>query len=219
MYLEIDGKNYIIHLNSNNQHIRIQRIVDDVVHLIVPIEMPQEYLLTYVKTELKKDISRFKRNKGTNVANSLTIFDKNYNIRITDTKYPFIKNEILHLNQNILSSKKEIKLAKEQILLNQINSTYSTIEEDINLMLPNINLKKFKTKFYSICHKSNHIIYCKTLLEKPLDFINYIVILSIGSYLNYSIEEIKLFGKRYVLDLKHCERICNYERKGIKNRN
>ncbi|MCA5006815.1 YgjP-like metallopeptidase domain-containing protein [Sphingobacterium bovistauri] len=211
MYLEIDGKSYVIHLKSNIKHIMIRNVSEIEIHLNVPVDFPHESLITYIKTELINDITQFNEIEKVNLEESIHLFDKNYKIRHIYTGNPYLKDDILYTNVKELKSTIKRESLKSTLLQNKINSIISRLEDDLNVIIPAINLKKFKTKYYTICPKSNLITFNRTLVDKSHEFITYVVILSVGDFLKYSKEEIDNLTKVHITNWRHCERIWKYE--------
>lgn len=215
MYLEINGTNYVIHLKSNHKHISIRKINDADVHLNVPVDFPQDYLISYIKTELQNDISRYTISSNNDSVEIIQLFDKNFKINNQEGNLPYIKGETIFVNLNNVKSIAKRDFLKKTLLLNKINSLISSLEDELNVLFPTINLKKFKTKYFSICPKTNTITYNKTLVDKSQDFITYVVVQSFGNYFDFSTDRINTLAKKYVHDYKHCERILKYEQERI----
>ncbi|MGN0002894.1 MAG: YgjP-like metallopeptidase domain-containing protein [Sphingobacterium composti] len=210
MYLEFGDKTYFIHLKTDIDSIRIKKIDPDVIHLNVPALLPQDNLILYIQKELPKVISDAKKIKRTSIT-ELEIFDKKYPIRIINLSTSYIANDILYTNTDTLKSKIKIEELKLKILRNTIDQLLSNLEEELNVILPVIKLKKLKTKYYSICPTNEYITYSKTLIDKSKDFISYVVIMAVGRYLLCTEEQSSDLINRHVLNPKHCEKVYNYE--------
>jgi predicted metal-dependent hydrolase len=210
MYLEIEGKNYVIHLKTDIDTIYMRKVENDIVHLNVPALFPQENLIHYIQKELPKVI-RKKSKKLVFEVHELNIFGRNYPIKLEVDETSYLKNNILYTHPKFLSTKSSIEKLKDSLLLNFLNDSMSMLEEELNIILPEIKLKNLKTKYSSICHNKQHITYAKALKEKSKDFITYVVILTVGKFLKYSEDQIYFLLNKYVSDWRHCERIYKYE--------
>ncbi|WP_160069160.1 YgjP-like metallopeptidase domain-containing protein [Sphingobacterium bovisgrunnientis] len=210
MYLEIGEKTYFIHIKTDIDSIILKKIEHEIVHLDVPARIPQENLIVYIKQELPKLISAHKKSLNTSLT-QISLFDKIYPIKIEPILSAHIKNEILYGNKKHFSTATNLEKLKFTLLLNFINSKLSYLEEDLNLILPETNLKKLKTKYYSICHTNGYITYSKTLIDKSKDFITYVVIRAVGIFLRCSEEQIDDLINKYVSNPKHFERVFKYE--------
>ena len=210
MYLEIDKKSYFIHLKANIDGIQLKKIEGDLVHLDVPVLMPQENLISYIKNEFTNHTVNHKKSYIFDYE-PIKVFDKLYPIRIKDIETPYLMQEVVYANTRHVISKVKLELLKQQLLLNHINNILSMLEEELNVILPVINLKKLKTKFYAICPTIQIITYSKILIEKSLDFVNYVIIITVGNFLKFSDDQIYYLLKKHVSNWKHCERIFHYE--------
>lgn len=210
MYLEIDDKNYIIHLKADIHNVILHCVDDQYIHLQVPALLPQENLIAYIRQELPRVIKYAKKLTPHKIV-ELHLFDKIYPVKISETESLHIKNEVIYANPKDLGTKAKIEKLKLNLLLNFINDTLSVLEQDLNVILPEIYFKKLQTKYYSICHNTQRITYSKTLIDKSKDFITYVVILTVGFFLESSKEQIDFLINKYVSNSKHCERIYNYE--------
>jgi len=210
MYLEIDEKTYFIHLKTDIDSIILKYIEQEIIHLTVPARLPKENLIAYIKKELPKLISAHKLSATIDIT-ELSLFDKLYPVKLDGSSLAYIKNDIVYTNIKSLATKANIDKLKYSLLLNFINSSLSHLEEDLNLILPVVNLKKLKTKYYSVCHTNEYITYSKTLIEKSKDFITYVVILAVGDFLRCSENQVNDLINKYVSNPKHCERVYKYE--------
>lgn len=210
MYLEIDEKTYFIHLKADIESIILKNIEQQVIHLYVPARLPHENLVIYIKKELPKVLKAYKKSEISAIT-ELYVFDRTYPVKVDETSSAYLKNNIIYANASSFATKRNIDFLKYSLLLNFINSKLSYIEEDLKLILPVINLKKLKTKYFTICHTKEYINYSKTLIDKSQDFITYIVILAVGNYIRCSEEQVNDLMNKYVSNPKHCEKVYKYE--------
>lgn len=208
MYIEVDGKEYFIHLNSNSKLIRIKKVEDDTVHLEVPVSWSEKSLLSYIRTFLNKEIPQpiVKHTEQT-----LQLFDKTYPVKFIISESPYMENNTIYTNFKNFSNKSLIEKLKTSLLKNLINNKISIIEEDLNILLPDVHIRKLKTNYYTICPSTNRVTFNKKLIDKSISFIRYIVILMSSKYLNLSQEESQNLLNKHISDWKHCERILKYE--------
>lgn len=210
MYLEIDEKTYFIHIKTDIDSIILKNIEQEIIHINVPARLPHENLITYIKKELPKLISKYKLSETVDIT-ELSLFDRVYPVKLDGSSLVYIKNDIVYTNIKSLATKTNIDKLKCSILINFINSKLSYLEEDLNLILPVIILKKLKTKYYSVCHTKEYITYSKTLIDKSKDFVTYVVIIAVGNFLRCSEEQVNDLVNKYVSNPKHCERVYEYE--------
>lgn len=210
MYIEIEGNSYFIYPKTDIDVIVIKKIADKTIHLKVPSQLPQDSLITYIKTQLPKKVAKYQKEEVFRTE-SINIFDKTFPIKFVVTDSPYILKGVINCDIRSVSSKSKMESLIQHLLLNHINNMMSTLEEELRLILPEIKLKKLKTKFYSNCHNTQSISYSKELIEKSLDFITYVVILSVGDFLKYTEDQLYYLWNKYVSDWKQCERIFKYE--------
>jgi predicted metal-dependent hydrolase len=210
MYLEIDEKTYFIHLKADIVSIILKNIEQQVIHLYVPARLPHENLVIYIKKELPKVLKAYKKLEISAIT-ELFVFDRTYPVKVDETSTAYLKNNIIYASACNFATTRNIDFLKYSLLINFINSKMSYIEEDLKLILPVINLKKLKTKYYTICHTKEYITYSKTLIDKSQDFITYVVILAIVNYVRCSEEQVNDLISKYVSNAKHCEKVYKYE--------
>lgn len=211
MHIKIGEKDCLIHIKEELEHIRITRVEENTIRLEVPAQLPQENLLLYIKNNLSADLASW-QSKLKQAIYSLVIFDKKYAVKVLSVSQPYIYANCIYCNEHNLASSSQIEKLKEQLLLNFLNDMLSKLEEDIEILLPAIKLRKLKTNYFSICHNTNHITFSKELIHKSQPFITYVIITAVNSFRGESEAKGKHLIERYVPEWKHIEQVLAYER-------
>lgn len=211
MHLKFEDKDCIIHIKESLQHIKLIAVEDAVIHLEVPALLPQENLLFYIKNNLSKDIISWNAQKLYSTK-YIDIFDKRVPVKIISGTQPYLQDNRVYCPSEYISSAKQIEALKMLLLLNLLNDKMSKIEEDLNILLPDLKLRKLKTNHFSICHTTYHITFSKDLVNQSTAMITYIVVWAINTFRRTNEEENRRMIMKYVPDWKHCEQVIAYER-------
>ena len=211
MHFKHEEKDCIIHIKETLQQIKLIAVEDDVIHLEVPALLPQENLLFYLKNNLSQDIISWKAKK-LNSTSYIDIFDKRMPVRIISGTQPYIQENRVYCPRQYMTSSKQVEALKMLLLLNFLNDKVSKIEEDLNILLPDLKLRKLKTNYFSICHNSYYITFSKDLVHQSAAMVTYIVVSAINTFRGVNEEEGRRMIMKYVPDWKHCEQVIAYER-------
>lgn len=211
MHIKFEGKDYFIHIKDALDHIRVIGVAEKAIRLEVPALMPEDSLLYYLKHNLSEDIADWDFKSKHNIY-TVEIFDKKYSAKIKATNIPYIQSNCIYCNESYLSSLSGVEKLKEQLLLNFLNDSLSKLEEDLGMLLPAIKLRKIKTNYFSICHKTNHITFSKKLINKTSSFITYVILAAVNTFRDVNDTDGKQLIQKYVPDWKHIQQILVYER-------
>lgn len=152
----------------------------------VPAGMPQEEALWSIRQLLKSGA------KPVQVYfEELPIFGRNYAVKITlkGTQKPYLVGTLIHCSaaRVPLSQQAREKLS-EALLLQQISQFVGYWEEQLHLLLQDIQIRKFKTKAYTVCLDTQGITFSKNLGHNPLEWINYTVLIAMLTFTNWDME-------------------------------
>lgn len=208
MYLEVEGKKFIIHIKSNIRVIRLNKVEFDVIHLDVPALLSKAELLVYIKNILSLELKKFK-NIHEHEQVYINCFDRDFLLQFKNTDYPFISGNVIYNKELSLSILKQEKV-KEYLLYNYINTKFSILEEEFNMGLPHIYIRKLKSNLFTINYNLNRINYSKKLVNSSQDYIYFIIVLSLVKYLKMEDDMDRIMNK-FVENWKHYHRVFNFE--------
>lgn len=144
---------------------------------------------------------------------SLLLFDRNWPVKIQSAKLaPYIQAGIVYAfgSGDSLSTRQTADL--QEILLQQhITNCVGLWEERLNILIPGIAFRKFKTKPYSICLKRKWITFDKNLHRLKLEVIDYGVFTAISTYVKLEEKARVNYISRYFPSYKNYDKVLAYE--------
>lgn len=213
MLIEIEDKNYKIYPKSAQEGIKIRKIVNDTIHLDVPAHYTQEMLTAYVRNILPKELKSYTKSNPS--SSYFSIFGNKYPIRYKHISQAYFHDGIIYLPEGMVLRQKNSEKIKLLLLQNFINSCLSTLEEELNHLLPQISIKPLKKNYFSISKEKNKITYSKKLIEKEQQFVFYIIIKSIEIILDR--ESTLNLVQKFVANYRHYDKIIAYEQLRIED--
>ena len=210
MFIQVDNQDYIIHLHNQLKSIEIHKIDGDIIHLNVPTSLHTDLLISYIKTNLRKEIQRY-NNHSKALPSEFKLFDSSFNISYINSSSAYIKDKILYTNKKYINNKSNQQKLKDELLKNLINKQFAILEEDLNCQLPDIEIGFLKTHLYKFNKNSNSIKYNKSLVNQKHEYITYNVILSIFEYINRDTLSPESLLDKYVPNWKYIQKIIAHE--------
>ncbi len=212
MYIYMHKYHFEIRLNKTHTPIYIESRNSDTYVLSVPMDLREDELKQYLKSNGKKLITVFEKKRISNQALSIELYNKKHifvwkpNSSISYRYEGKIHSSILP--KSTLSIKKICK----DILYYDIKTLIGIWEERLTCIITDINLKNFKTNKFKICTRSNTLSFSFQLMDSPYYYVEFIVAKAVFQYLN--IEETKqhLLMEEFVKDYKQSNKIYDYER-------
>lgn len=213
MQLEIQDIIFTILPNSAVTSIKIHKISGENITLKVPSQLPHLELIESLKSNIdyyKKSISTI---SATQNANFISIFQKEYAVVYnTEISSTYIAKNIVYTNIKHTNSISKSDLLREKILHNHIMYQLSLWEERFNTLLYDIGIRLLKSNYFTFSNKNKTITYNRKLIDYSIDFVNYIISISVFNQMNID-ENLKVdFLNKYVKDWKMSSKIELYER-------
>lgn len=209
MYIEFEGQNYLITVNPAAEKIIITAVKNEYIQISSPPNLPQSELLVYLRNNKKQLINTFeKHNKSQNIE----VFDRSLSLVIkTNLRDAYLLDHVIYSPDTITSLRHEQKV-KEKLLLHELMKWISHWEEIFGILINEIKLRQLKTNHFTVCYKNNNITFSKSLSNRNLNFIAYIVATAIFDKLKIDDSSREELLDRYVSDWKFSAKINSYDR-------
>lgn len=209
MYIEVEGQNYLITVHASVEKITVSGIKSDYIQISAPANLPQSELLVYLKNNKNQLIKSFNKE---NKIQKIEIFDQSLSLVIKENlREPYMQNNIIYGSDGISTSAQEQKL-KEKLLLQVLMNLIGQWEERLGYMLNEIKLRLLKTNHYTVCYKTNNMTFSKSLINRNLNFISYIVATAVLDTLKINDGRREQLLDKHVKDWKFSKKINSYDR-------
>lgn len=216
MYIEVDGKTYLISIRDSEKNITILGQKDGILHLAVAARLSQDELIAYLKSKAFNKSTYIKQNEYSAAINTVELFECIYNlIPHKDISQPYIKGKSLYV-KNIPQGSTALNNLLENTLLQELKQQIGFWEETMKVLINDIYIRKLKTNYYTICSKNSRLTFEKALLYKSRDFIAYISASAVFDYLSIADSQREELANQYIKDWKHHQRVFLYELENLK---
>lgn len=185
MLWEIDGHTVQVDLKDLSE-IQVYAWTATDKSLAVPVGMPQEEALWAIRQLIKTGAPAMEV-----YFDELALFGRSYTLKITRNAMlqPYLQGSVVHCAAKRLPlSLAARKALAETLLLQQLSQFVGHWEEKLHLLVQTIEIRKFKTKAFTICLDSKVLVFSKSLLDKPLEWINYTTLYALLAFTNWDQE-------------------------------
>ncbi|TDQ79859.1 YgjP-like metallopeptidase domain-containing protein [Sphingobacterium yanglingense] len=211
MYIEIEGKTYYISIRDSEKKVTVIGQKDGTVQLAVAAQLSEGELITYLKsTSFQKSIKSEQPSK-LEAAATIAMFDTTFTLIIQkELLTPYIAGKSLYTNLNPKSKAAQNSLL-EQILMQELKQQIGFWEEKLGVLIDNINIRKLKTNFHTVCSNSSRLTFDKNLIYRSREFLAYLCAVAVFDYIQMEESIREQLANQYIKDWKHHQKVFLYE--------